>query len=339
MKMRKMLPRLTFAVLASGLWIWSLAAAEGDKPAPTGPIVIIDSSGKEHKVKGWTFTAGTRRLSWLAPAAPAKENPEKEPAKEDPKGKAPVKAPGRARPTTGPEALEFREENSTLWLEGIVTLVPLDHLRAIDYDDKDNVSVRVATSDKADTDEVLKGTTKFKEINKLAIEAEVDKGELGVAQLKFLGGVPKGIRGVRFEAPKAAAALAAGRTAQVTADDKNQKTPHKVVELQALYQLPDGSERLLPTLLFKKTLKLDVGTIQKIHVHKERDPDGTPCTVTLKDGSELTLVLLKSATVDGKTMALEGLLGRVAAGYKLFPLQAITDVRFEDAKGSDPKPQ
>ena len=38
-----------------------------DSKAPEGPaMTIIDVSGKEQKIKTWTFTQGTRRLGWLA---------------------------------------------------------------------------------------------------------------------------------------------------------------------------------------------------------------------------------------------------------------------------------
>ena len=52
------------------------------------------------------------------------------------------------RPPTGPEALEFREENSTNFAKGILTLVPLERIRSIDYDnDKQVVTARVATGE------------------------------------------------------------------------------------------------------------------------------------------------------------------------------------------------
>ena len=35
--------------------------------------VVVDANGKEHKLKTWKFTAGTRHLSWLAPAKLAKK--------------------------------------------------------------------------------------------------------------------------------------------------------------------------------------------------------------------------------------------------------------------------
>ena len=304
---------IALAAVAAGL----TAGADEPKAADAGTLVVIDGAGKEQKLKTWKFTAGTRHLSWLAPA------PEKEEA-------GAKKVPGGGRkPTAGPEALEFREENSTTYLDGVLTLVPLDRLRALDYDDKDGVTVRVAVSDKAEADEVLKGTTRFQDINKLTIDAEVDKGDLGVAEIKYLGGVAKGIRGLRFPAPKASAAPAAGRTASVTVDDK-QKGPYKVLDLQALYRLDDGSERLEPTLMFKKTLKVDVGKVKTLRAAGKPGRDEVPFGVTLKDGEEETLTLLKNVTLGDKPATLEGLLGRVPAGYKLFPPHTLAEVQFSE---------
>jgi hypothetical protein len=334
MSMRKTWAKAAASVIGGGLWVWVLAAA--DPPAVKSPLVIIDSAGKEQKVKGWTASQGTRRLSWLTPAATPKEEPVKD--KDDTpkdKGGKPI-AKTRPRPSVGPEALEFREENSTTFVEGILTLVPLERIRAIEYDDKDGVSVKVALDPKADGDLELKGTTKYRGINKLTLEAEVDKGELGVAQLKFLGGVPKGIRAVRFESPKPGG-TASGRVAAVTVADKAQKAPHTVFDLQPLYQGADGNELLLPMLHFKKTLKVDVGKVQKVVAHDSRDPDAVEWTVLLKDGTELTLSLLRTITHDGRTMHLEGMVGKAAAGYKLFPLHTFTEIQFDEVKGDKPK--
>jgi hypothetical protein len=303
-------------------------AADEPKPADAGTLVVIDSAGKDQKLKSWKFTAGTRALSWLAPAGA-----DKDPFDKDNTADKKTPRPGR-KPAAGPEALEFREENSTTFVDGILTLVPLARIRSIDYDDKDGVAVRVAVSDKAEADEVIKGTTRFKQINKLTIEAEVDKGDLGVAEIKYLGGVPKGIRGLRFPAPKAPAAGTPGRGASVTVNDK-QKGPYKILDLQPLYRFEDGSEQLVPTLLFKKTLKIDVAKLKKLRAAGDPEREGAPLGVTLKGGEEETFTLLKTVTLNDKPAVLEGLLGRVPAGYKLFPLHTITEVEFEEDKAGD----
>jgi hypothetical protein len=291
-----------------------LGLAADPAPPAEGTLVVIDNTGKEQKLKSWTFVTGTRHLGWLAPA-------DKEP-KDGEKPKVPA----------GPEALEFRDENSTGFKVGILTLIPVERLRSIDYDDKDDVTVKAATGDK-DAVEELTGTAKFVGVNKLTIEAEVDKGELGVAAVKFNGGVPKGIKGVRFPAAKVEPMKLEGRTATVTISEKASKNAQKVTDLQALYRFADGSERLLPTLMFKKTLKIDLGKVVKLRAATgDKDTDGMDWGVTLKDAAEETFTLLDKVTFDGKPAALEGLVGRVAVGYKLFPPHTVAEIEFEEAK-------
>ncbi len=289
---------------------WGVQADEPPKPdAAAGALVVVDSAGKEQKVTGWKFTVGTRRLSWLGPAAD-KEKPEK-PA-----------APG------GPEALEFRDDDSTLYENGILTLIPLDRLRSLDWDnDKEEVTAHVAAGPKTIDDVTLTGPTGYKGINKVVLEAEVDKGEMGVAEFKYLGGIPKGIRGLRFPSATEPPSAPAGRTATVTTVYKEKKTTCKVADLQPLYRTA-GGEQLSPVLWFKKTLKVDVSKIQKITANDSEDEPAW--TVTDKDGEQTLTPLLKT-TIDGKPAELVGLLGRVPAGYKLFPVHTISEVQFEAA--------
>jgi hypothetical protein len=315
---------MTIAKQVAALWgtglalVLGAAAVPADDPpkaAEPGTLIVVDAAGKEQKLKSWKFVGGTRPLSWLAAA-------EKEPEK-------------GAKPAAAPEALEFRDENSTNFVEGILTLIPLDQLRAIDYDnDKKTVSARAATGPKDEADEVLTGTTRFEKINKLIIEAEVDKGDLGIAELKFLGGVPNGIRGVRFPPPKVAAAGPAGRPAVVTTADRQKKTTQKVTDLKPLYRTT-GGEQLHTQMFFKKTLKIDVAKVQKLVARGGEADEGT-WQVTLKDGGDETLTLLPAVALDGKAAKLEGLLGRVPAGYKLFPMHAISEVQFDMSE--EPKP-
>jgi hypothetical protein len=318
------------AGLAAGLgWLFASASSADEPPkaAEPGTLVILDRAGKEQKLKTWKFANGTRRLSWLAPVMPAKDKDDKDgKAKDRPK----PPASKNDKSAAGLEALEFREEHSTQFKDGVLTLVPLDRIRSLDYDEKAGVSLRVAASDKADDDVILKGLTKYVGINKLTIEAEVDKGDLGVAEIKYLGGVPKGIRGIRFPPPKVPAAAQAGRPAFVTIADSDDKTAHKVADLRPLYKLRDDVERIAPTLFFKKTLKIDIAKVQKLRVVE--NSDGAEFTVTLKDGAEETLTLLRDVMLDGKPARLEGLMGRVPAGYKLFPLHAVTEIQFDEMK-------
>jgi hypothetical protein len=297
-----------------GLTAFARAADEDPKPAEPGTLVIVDSAGKEQKLKAWNFTEGVRRLGWLA--KPSESEPDKE-KKDAPKGK-------RAAPVAvGPEALAFRAETAIKYAEGVLTLIPLDRLRSLDYDtEMDTVTVRISAG--ADNIETLTGTTKYKRINKLVIEAEVDKGELGVAEVKYLGGYPRGIRGVRFPVPKAAPPAPEGRRALVVADEGEKKTEHKVVDLLPLYRLAEGGEKLLPLIAFKKTLRLDVDKIKKIAV-----TGGNAWQITLKDGGDETLTLLETISLEGKQARLLGFLGRVPVGYILFPSAAIAEITFD----------
>jgi hypothetical protein len=327
MKNWKLLLLLGAGLLLAG---WPLArpgrAAEPARAGPkaAGGLVVTDSAGKEHKLKTWKFVTGTQRLSWLAAGAGNKAE------------KDPQKAAGKA---AGPEALVFRGEKSTDLLEGIVTFILLDRIRAIEYDaEKKTVTVRVAKpGDKGDAEEVLTGSTRFKGENKLTIEAESDLGELGLAAVKFQGGVPKGVKTIRFPTPRAPAAAAASRTARVTDVDKK---VHPVADLQPLYRLAGDSQRLLPTLLFKKTVKIDLGKIKKLAFVDSGDKQGggLDYEVTLHDDKSHTLTLLNRVSpLDGKAALLEGFVGRVDAGYQFFPLRAspnqvFSEIQFERAK-------
>jgi hypothetical protein len=301
-------------------------ADDTPKAVEPGTLVVIDAAGKEHKLKSWKFTAGIRHLSWLAAAAP-----EKEPAEKEPK---PRPKPGQG----GPEALAVREENSTVWANGVLTLVPLDRLRSVEFDaEKETITVRVATgAGKPETDLTLTGTTQFQGINKLNIDAEVDKGELGVAEVRFLGGVAKGIRGVRFPAPKAVPEMKEGRPAAVTYGDKKGKHVVNVTDLQGLYRTADG-EVLSGLLFFKKTIKIDVAKLKKIVPNKAEED--TIWGVTLKSGGdEESLSLMTNVQLDGKNATLEGLLGRAPSGYKLFPVHLLHEVEF-DVKKDEAEPK
>jgi hypothetical protein len=317
-----------FSVLVPGAALIALAGA-GDAPrTPTDlAVLVIDAAGKEQKLKSWKFAAGIRHLSWLAPV-PAAPPPDED-------GKAP-RSRARLAPT-GPEALEFREEDSTLLVEGVLTFVPLDRIRSVDYDaDEKTVTARVAAGPKPDDDAVLTGTTRFERVNKVVIEAEVDKGDLGVAEVRYFGGTPRGIRGLRFTSPKPREAPA-GRPALVTTAGK-MPASHRVSDLQGLYRLANGYERLSPVLMFRKTIRVDVSKIQKINSAGPEEELGN-WQVRLKDGTEEGWSLLRVIPLDGQDAQLEGFLGRVPAGYKLFPVPTIAEVVFDEADAKpDEKP-
>jgi hypothetical protein len=301
----------------------ALCAAEDTKPGG-GELIVIDNAGKERKLKQWKFVTGTRHLSWLAEPGQAPQ-PEV-------KGKAAV------RKAVGPEALEFTEGKTTPLQKPVLTLVPLAHIRSIDFDnDKKTVTLRVAKT--ADSDEVLHGVTGYVGINMVSVEAPADLGGLGEATLKFQGGVKQGVRSIRFPSPKPLSPLPAGRVAEVIAATAGKgKDKLSAVDLQALYLYPDFSLRTSPTLLFQKTVKLDLSKIQKMTQVGHRTKSGLVFDVTLKEGQQNPLVLIEHLDIaKGKAAFLQGLVGRVEVGYKLFPMQTIEEVRFDgQAKAETP---
>jgi hypothetical protein len=314
-------------VLAAAIGLCSLRAAD-PPPADADMLVVIDKDGNPKKAKAWKFVKDpteppcTRSLGWLVDP-PANET-------------KPVAKP------KGPEAFIFRDENSTPYEEGILTLIPVDRLRTIEFDnEKRTITIRVVVGDKSDSDEKLTGTTKYRGTNRLKIEAEVDRGEQGIAAVKYLGGVAEmGIRSVRFPAPKAPADAAAGRPAFIIVEKEkpdDKENVQQASDLQPLYQFADGSEKLLPKLFFKKTLKIDVAKVKRLVVVDSRVPEGKEMDVTLKDGNSDTLTLLKTAMIDDKPATLVGLVGRVPAGYKLFPVHTIAEVQFEERQEKKPE--
>src|SRR5438874_9104658 len=116
-------PTWAAAVAGAAVLAASAALPAGEKTGAgnQNQLVVIDANGKEHKVKDWKFTKGTKHLSWLAAAAP-----------ED-KGK---KGPA------GPEALEFAEGKLPPLSKGVLTYLPLSSVRSIQFDagkDKDTM--------------------------------------------------------------------------------------------------------------------------------------------------------------------------------------------------------
>jgi hypothetical protein len=300
-------------VFAAFVGVVALAAEDKPKRAKSDTLTILDAAGKEQKLKTWKFTEGVRRLAWLAADKEKNDAPQ-----------------GKRTAAVGPEALIVRAEMDIEYLEGVLTLIPLEYVASLDFDaERETMTVQVGEGEKA---EKVTGSIKYKRINKYTIEAEVDKGTLGIAEVKYLGGLPRGIRAVYFPAPKALPPLAKGRAAQVvSADGKSKKTTHHVVDLQPLYRLPDGGEKLMPTLLFKKTLKLDVGKIKKVVT----TGDEGSWQVSLKEGGEETLTLLETMPFEGKSARLLGFVGRVPIGYKLFPVAAIAEITFDVEEKSD----
>src|SRR5262245_23316525 len=129
-----------------------------DKKPEAAPLIVVDAKDKQHRIKTWKFADGTRRLSWLV--ATEKKEPDRKEDKDDPSAPRARQRPQRNQ-AAGPEALVFREDASTDYANGVLTFIPLENLRGMDFDaEKKSMTVRVATSDKIDKDVVLTGPTR-----------------------------------------------------------------------------------------------------------------------------------------------------------------------------------
>jgi hypothetical protein len=288
---------LLIAVFSTVTTPWLVVA---DPPKPeAGEAVIVDSAGKEVALKKWSISAGTRKLTWLE------------------------------KNGTAAEALSFRETNSTEFRDGVVTLIPLDRLESLTYDtEKKIVAAKVAGLEQS-----LEGSIRFKEINQVTMEAEVDKGTAGVVELKYKGGqLQGGIKSVKFSGAKAGPELTGEKMYLRIADAKHKTEAQVVYQVQALYKLDKGEEKLSPVLMFKKTFKVELAQIQSMHVHDNPESKELECDVVLKDGTSQTLTLLPTMPIDGKNAHLEGLLAAVPAGYKLFPIHTIGELSREEPK-------
>jgi hypothetical protein len=272
---------------------------EAEKPSL---LVVPPTGGKEVRLVDWRFTNGTRLFS-LTDATPVKPNAKMPPLE---------------------EYLEFREEKSTTFANGILTLIPLSSMRKMNYDRKNKT---VAVSVLHDSGEaVLIGTTRFVGINKVTLEANAILDGLGAATVKFHGGLEMGLRSIIFPDPKAAAP-AKGAVTTIIAED-TEGTKHVACDLQPLYK-SDGQYRVLPYLMFNKTVRINLDKIAAMRsiASVEKNKISSNFEVTLRDGVKHTLTLLTEIDLsDKKSASLEGLVGRVPAGYKLFPPHTIHDL-------------
>lgn len=295
--------KLTWVLLLSATLagLAALAAPAADEPAKAADntLVVTDNAGKEQKLTEWKFTSGTRRLAWLAP---------------------------KDKPMEGPEALEVRELDSSAFAEGVLTLVPLDRLRAAEYDaKKDTVKLTVATGPK-DADVVtLNGSTGFKGgVNRPTFEGAT---MMGGEKIKFLCGVEMGIKAAKFPVHKVEA-QPAGRLAELTTRrEGNDPTTHKIGDFQPLYTFADG-HAVLSSKLYCKTLTTEMAKV--IHIVRSRgESDETVWIISRKGADDETERVLPTVMIDGKEATLAGFVGRVPAGYKLIPTLIIQEVEFD----------
>jgi hypothetical protein len=301
--MHTMKKRLMWAVLLgvalAGLAALAVPAADEPAKADSDVLVVTDNAGKEQKLKEWKFTSGTRRLAWLAP---------------------------KDKPMEGPEALEIRELDSTTFTEGVLTLVPLDRLRAAEYDvQKEAVKLTVATGPKDSDVVTLNGSTGFKGgMNRPTFEGATT---MGGEKIKFVCGVEKSIKAAKFP-PHKIEAQPLGRLVELTTRrDGNDPTTHKIGDFQPLYTFADGHAVLSPKL-YCKTLTTEMAKV--IHIMRSRgEADETVWIISRKGAADETERVLPTVMIDGKEATLAGFVGRVPAGYKLIPALIIQEVEFD----------
>ena len=279
--------------------------------APSNAWEVLYDAQTNLALKDAHFTAGTRRLAWLV-------EPDKVPKTKNP----------------GPEYLEFREEKSTTFKDGIVTLVPVAGVLRVEYDHEKKL-VRALVKQADGKDNMLVGSTKFVGINKFTLEGVAAKTDLGVAgALQFQDGIMKvPFRGFAQQGAKPVDAPT-GRAAVIIAQDK-EKTEHKVQDLTPLYRVGMG-QRLAPVLMFQKVGQIDVTKLAVLRQVPSPDKKQTishDYEVTQVGGDKQKLTLLeKTQLTDNQPAVLLGLVGRVPAGFKLFPPHTIAEVRFAGAE-------
>lgn len=297
--MHAIAPRWAWAVSFLALTAALVVAAD---PPAAEEIAIIDSAGKEIKLSNVKYTQGLRRLAWLGDPSATTDDGKK-----------------------GPLAFEIREPNSTDLVKGIVTLVPLSSIEAVKYD---YTKLTVETSIKG-FDKPLVGTCKYKGFCVLGLD-----GEAGGVKAKFSGGTIKtGIKSVAF--PNAKPLPARGESTAWTLKIEGAKPDESLMtvwNLKALYQLAGGVEQMTDALPVRKGEPIAFGGGGKPAGFKKLevvavDPNKKMVVVELDDGARTALVL--AGEIDKKPAVLVGLVGEVDAGWKLFPLHTIAEVKPE----------
>lgn len=274
-------------------------------PAKDARWTLLSGAGEKLAVKNPRFLTGTRRLTWLA----------------DGGGKN-AKGPADA----GPECFEFRERNSTLYADGILTLVPVPAIAEIAYDEKGQ-TIRLTYRGPGGKESALQGTIKYKGINKCVVEADAGLKPFGAALVRFQGGLLEGgFAGLRLPGSETVAEEK-GPAVVFLANDK-ENSEHQVVDPLPLYRATKvtGTKKELQVLKGDKAAAVPVADIAVLrHVPPKTKKDSPfRFELTLKDGTKENVLLLKDSP-KGATppWTFLGFVGRVAAGWKLLPAHTI----------------
>jgi hypothetical protein len=254
-------------VLAAFLLAQARSCAE-DGPAE-GSAAVFDVEGKEIKLSGLKFGTGTRRLSWLA----------------DPKGTT-----EDAR--KGPVAVEIREEYSTMFAKGVITLVEVSHIESIKYDFKEkSVSYTIKG-----LKEPLKGTTQYK----------------GVPETKATGTTWS----VQIVQPKEKDPTLTVRNLKVM-----YQYPGYFERLET--HIPVREDTQIP---------LNGGLKRFEVLATDNNTNRAAAEVETATGPKKIVIVPLTQETENKAGTLVGFLGEVDAGWKLFPLQTIKVITLKDVK-------
>jgi hypothetical protein len=290
--------RRVWAVVGAVLAGW-LAVAFARAAEPPAEATVTDAEGKDVKVSGLKFTVGARRLTWLADPNGATEDAKK-----------------------GPLALELREPHSTTYSKGIITYVPLSSVESIKYDyDKQVAAVAVKG-----LPEPLAGTLQYKGINVLGFDGTADgKGA------KFSGGAfTKGnIKAVAFAGASAPPERKGQSPWLIQIDQKTAMNPTlKASNFKFLYLFPGGVDVVTDAAATHKGDPLKMDDAVKAYTTLAVDANTSVIAAEVQVGEvERVVVIQPQWEKDGKIGTLVGMLGEVEAGWKLFPLHAIKNMK------------
>ncbi len=277
------------------------SASEADPPPRAAVAVIVDTDGKKYELAEIQWTAGVRRLTWLAdPAQPGED--------------------GRL----GPLALEIREPNSTTLTKGVLTFVPLRSVERIEYDyDRQFVTYQLNG-----LQQTVLGTLQYRGINVIEVSGKTTGGEA----VRFSGGTRGGktpaIRTLTLarSVPHAVVGGVPWNVQIVQPSAKDPIVPAR--NLKPLIALPGGRQKLLEGLPLHKREPLVFTPQLNRFTLLANDPNtGFAVAEIAVAGQEERLIAIPlTVPVDGQSGTLLGLLGEIDAGWKLFPLHTIRTI-------------
>lgn len=290
--------RVSMTVVAATVPTLLVVAAQDQ---PVGPVeaVVVDMEGKETALHQLSWSGNVRRLAWLADPQAADEDSR-----------------------LGPLALEIREPNSTTLTQGVLTLVPVRHIAAIEFDyERLFVTYRIQG-----LQQTLTGTLQFRGINTFTLSGRTASGE----RRSFVGGQRGGkvstIRRATFPQSQAVNRPREGSQWNVQILQPSANDPVVPVrQLRPLFAFPAGRERLLASLPLRKAEPLLFGTQLLRFELLTHDPNTrfAAAEVTLIGQGERLIVIPLTLPEEGQTGQLLGLLGEIDAGWKLFPLHTV----------------